>query len=57
MEFELTAEQRAVQELARSLRERFIDPMDKFDEYTVTDARKRYPWHILREGSDRKSVV
>ncbi len=51
MDFELTAEQHAIQELARSFRERFIDPMEKFDEYTVTDARKRYPWHILREGS------
>lgn len=51
MEFELTKEQRAVQEMARDFRERFIDPMDKLDEYTVTDARKRYPWDIVREGS------
>jgi alkylation response protein AidB-like acyl-CoA dehydrogenase len=51
MEFELTEEQRAIQELARDFRERVIDPLDKSAEYTVTDARQRYPWHVVREGS------
>jgi hypothetical protein len=51
MEFELTTQQRAIQAMARDFRERVIDPLDKSQEYTVTDARTRYPWPIVREGS------
>jgi alkylation response protein AidB-like acyl-CoA dehydrogenase len=51
MEFELTARQRAIQEMARDFRQRFVDTLDRAAEYTVTDARQRYPWHIVREGS------
>ena len=51
MDFGLTARQRAIQELARDFRERFVDALDKSAEYTVTDARTRYPWHLVREGS------
>src|SRR5262245_66299599 len=51
MEFELTARQRAIQAMARDFRERFVDALDKTAEYTVTDARQRYPWHLVREGS------
>jgi alkylation response protein AidB-like acyl-CoA dehydrogenase len=51
MEFGLTARQRSIQELARDFRERFVDALDKTAEYTVTDPRQRYPWHLVREGS------
>ena len=37
MDFELTARQRAIQELARDFRERFVDALDQSAEYTVTD--------------------